>query len=82
MKLWYIPESKLTVKEMSAERNIKGGEVLVALVWSIPRFSQTGIRIIAPPRPREPPINPAKKPEIMQFIILLWDILSEGFLKM
>ena len=81
MKLWYIPESKLTVKEMSAERNIKGGEVLVAVYCPMPISNQTGIRIMAPPRPRLPPTNPAQKPHSIQFLIFYEDILSEAFSK-
>jgi len=81
IKSRYLPESKHIVKDMRAEKKIKGGELLVALIWSIPRLSQTGTRMIAPPSPSEPPIRPAQKPESMQFTIFLWDILSEGFIK-
>lgn len=76
IKLLYLPESRLIVKDTRAEKNMRAGEVLVALTWSIPEFSQAGISIIAPPKHRAPPINPAKNPEIILLIIFFLDILS------
>ena len=72
----YRFESTQIVKEMRAEKKIKGGDELVAFYLSIFELSQTGTKIIAPPSPRVPPISPAAKPEIIQFHIFLSFILS------
>ncbi len=48
--------------EMKDEANIIGGELLIATVLSMPLLSQTGTRIIAPPRPKAPPNKPARNP--------------------
>jgi hypothetical protein len=63
---------------MNAEKKIRGGEVLTALYLSIPEFSQTGTKTIAPPSPKAPPISPAAKPEIMEDHIFLLFILSDS----
>ncbi len=58
----YLEESKPKVNETIAEKKIKGGELLTAIFLSIPLFNHTGTKIIAPPRPRAPPVAPARNP--------------------
>lgn len=59
------------MKDIKAEKNIRGGDELVAFYLSMPELSQTGTNTIAPPRPSAPPIRPAANPEIIQFHIFL-----------
>ena len=66
------------MKDIKAEKNIKGPELEVAIVLSIPEFNHTGTRIIAPPNPSVPPITPAAKPQSMLFHIFPDVIFSSG----
>lgn len=66
--------------ETKAEKKIKGPELEVAIILSIPEFSHTGTRIMAPPNPKDPPITPAASPDNMQFqaflVVILFSTLT------
>ena len=66
----YFDPRRPKQKETEAEKKINGGELLTAIFLSIPLLSQTGTRMIAPPRPRAPPTVPAKNPYNMHEFIL------------
>jgi len=61
-------------KDIIAEKNINGGDVLTTFVWLIPEFNQTGTSMIAPPRPNVPPSSPAQNPETIEFHFFFYDI--------
>ena len=67
--------------EMRAEVKIRGAVLLVAISLSIPLSSQIGIKMMEPPIPIIPPIQPAQKPTYKDFEKYLSDILSSSFLK-
>ena len=69
------------MKEITAEKKIKGGELLVATFLSMPEFNHTGTNMMAPPNPKAPPAAPAQKPESMEFHIFLAFIFSDSFSK-
>ncbi len=72
----YFDASSPKQKETIAEKKMIGGELFTAMFLSMPLFSHTGTSTIAPPRPRAPPIVPARKPYSMDEFILAYDILS------
>jgi hypothetical protein len=59
----YLPERTQIVKDTKDEKNTSEGDVLTTFYLSIPKFNQTGTRIIAPPNPKAPPTKPAAKPD-------------------
>ena len=58
------------VIDISDEDRIKGDVLLDAVVGSMFEDSHRGIRIGAPPMPKEAPITPANKPEAMY--LFMW----------
>lgn len=77
----YMLQSKAMNIEMKAEVNIRGAVLLVAISLSIPLSNQTGMRMMEPPIPSIPPMQPAKNPTKSELLKYFSDILSYSFLK-
>lgn len=77
----YILHKKAMNIDMKAEVKINGAVLLVAISLSIPLSNQTGIKMMEPPIPSIPPMQPALKPTNRELLKYFNDILSYYFLK-
>jgi hypothetical protein len=80
MKEPYMLQRRAMNIEMKADVKMRGAVLLVAMSLSMPLSSQTGIRMIEPPIPSIPPMQPAQNPTTRELLKYFNDILSYSFL--